>query len=159
MNGSDLSRRVATEGDGPFLRTLFDAVRGETFAGVPAEMREGLLLMQFEAQRSEYRARFPLAEIWIIEMAGEAVGNLVLARRREALRIVDVNVLPSHQNQGLGSAVIQSVIADAEVAGLGVELSVFEHNRARHLYRRLGFEEAGQDGMYIQMERRPPTTD
>lgn len=54
-----------------------------------------------------------------------------------------VSTLPTHQGQGLGTAVIAPVLAEADAAGLP---SYLESTNPRNmtLYRRLGFEQTGE---------------
>jgi ribosomal protein S18 acetylase RimI-like enzyme len=49
-------------------------------------------------------------------------------------------VAPEHRKQGIGSVLLERLIAAAEWMGRGVALDVgLENDPARHLYERLGF--------------------
>jgi GNAT superfamily N-acetyltransferase len=53
--------------------------------------------------------------------------------------LAEIGLMPEHQNQGLGTQIIQDVIALADGLGLPLELQVFAINPAVKLYERLGF--------------------
>ena len=71
--------------------------------GWPAEMRKSFLEMQFKAQQG-YRAMFPEADFQIIERDGQRVGQLIIDRAAEEIRLVDIALLPEQRGAGLGAA-------------------------------------------------------
>lgn len=75
----------------------------------------------------------------IIELGGEAIGLLKVVREMRTWTLVQVQLLPAWQNQGIGARLLAETIADARAAGADVVLSVLKVNKARHLYERLGF--------------------
>ena len=61
--------------------------------------------------------------------------------RPDALHIAELRLLPALQGRGIGTTVVNGVVARAAERSLPVELSVVPANpRARQLYERLGFE-------------------
>jgi GNAT superfamily N-acetyltransferase len=147
-----LAQRLATDGDEPFLRELFDEIRGPEFSALEAERRTAILRMQFDAQRTQYRSRYPDVESRIITADDEPVGNLLIAREEDVVRVLDVNIRPSWQSRGIGTQILSQLI---EQASAPVALHVQVHNPARRLYERLGFYELESDEMYTSMIRRP----
>ena len=59
---------------------------------------------------------------------------------------VSIGVRDSIRGRGLGTALLQALIAEARSRGLRLSLNVRETNPAQHLYERLGFRRiAGQE--------------
>ncbi|MFB0840468.1 MULTISPECIES: GNAT family N-acetyltransferase [unclassified Arthrobacter] len=55
--------------------------------------------------------------------------------------------LPGHRGRGVGTALMEGLIALASARGLrAISLSVEDGNRARVLYERLGFRKVGRNG-------------
>lgn len=75
----------------------------------------------------------------IIESAGTAIGLLKVVRELRTWTLVQVQLLPEWQNQGIGARLLTETVADAKAAGASVVLSVLKVNKARRLYERLGF--------------------
>ena len=70
------------------------------------------------------------------------------------IRIVDISPLPEHRGQGVGTALLERVFAEAGAKGWSVSIHVEHFNPARALYDRLGFRELSRDGVYALMEWR-----
>jgi GNAT superfamily N-acetyltransferase len=81
------------------------------------------------------------------------VGRLVLDRRADGIRIVDLAVVPAEQGRGTGTAVLRSVLAEADAVGAPVTLHVVVASPARRLYERCGFVPVTSDGIHLFMER------
>jgi ribosomal protein S18 acetylase RimI-like enzyme len=69
--------------------------------------------------------------------------------------VVDISLLPECRGRGIGTALLEAVIAEASGAGKFVALSVEKLNPALRLYRRLGFRKVDDQGVYWSMEWRP----
>jgi ribosomal protein S18 acetylase RimI-like enzyme len=89
----------------------------------------------------------------IIQHAGEAAGRLYLARWASEYRIVDIALLPAFRGRGLGTAILNVIIAEATGHGLPVSIHVERFNPALRLYERLGFEFVSEYGVYYLMRR------
>jgi ribosomal protein S18 acetylase RimI-like enzyme len=140
--------------DAAFLFALFCAPREAEFAPLPQAERETLLRLQYQAQSRDYAERFLHAEHFIIEFRGEAAGRLLLNREADELRVVDIAVVPQQRRQGIASAVLKSLISEAEAAGMALRLSVWHQNPALALYRRLGFWVRAESATHLEMEWR-----
>ena len=115
-----------------------------------------LVQMQFEAQRSGYRAQSPKSQDFVIVAGGEPVGRLWLDEGGDAVRVIDIVIAPGQQGRGIGRAVLEQVIGKAESASKAVRLYVDRMNgRAFELYRRLGFTVTSEDEIRFEMVRAP----
>ena len=85
----------------------------------------------------------------------EPAGRLYVARWEDEIRIVDIALLPAFRGRGIGGALLGDLIAEADAAGKPLSIHVEQNNPARSLYERLGFEEAGEFGVYVLMKRAP----
>jgi ribosomal protein S18 acetylase RimI-like enzyme len=116
-------------------------------------MKHAFLASQFALQTRHYAGAYADSEALIVTWNGEPVGRLHLSHTDTDLRIVDVSLLPDHRGGGLGSALLQAVQAAA--GGRTVSLNVDLTNPAQALYRRMGFVEAGTDGLSLRMVWHP----
>jgi ribosomal protein S18 acetylase RimI-like enzyme len=78
-----------------------------------------------------------------------------VARWPDEIRIVDIALLAPFRGQGLGSALLADLIAEADAAGKPLSIHVEMNNPARSWYEGLGFEQAGEFGVYVLMRRAP----
>lgn len=72
---------------------------------------------------------------------------------------LSIAVLPDHRNQGLGTALLNHMIAEAAKRYSGLSLSVSSDNPAKSLYERLGFEIIEQNGTSLTMMKRLDKSD
>jgi len=121
----------------------------------PAEQKQELLTMQFRAQHHHYTTHYPNAEYLLIERDGQSVGRLFLDRRADCLHILDIALLPHVRGSGLGTALLEDLIAEAGSQNKSISLYVDKQNTARRLYQRLDFQPAQEEGFYMLMVRRP----
>ncbi len=136
--------------DTEFLYQLFAATHGAAFAAMPPLAR-----MQFDAQRSHYRNRYPSGDFDVIVAGGNRVGRLCVDRAPGRAHIVDIAILPSWQGRGLGTAVIRRLQRERPV----ISLSVQPGNPARRLYEHLGFKAQPGEGPFVGMEWRSAARD
>jgi len=152
-----ISLREATAEDIPFLNQLYrDTRRQELEAwGWPSEQQEWFLRMQFEARQHSYETAFPDAEDCIICADGGPVGRLLVDRKPAGLNLIDIALLSTHRNRGIGSQLIHGLQKECAKEGWPLCLQVLEGNPAVRLYRRLGFSQIAADEMYLQMAWTP----
>ena len=140
---NELTFRVATEADVSFLLEL----RRQT-------MTEHLQRSGIEPSESErierVLANFDSAEI--ILLSGTPVGLLKVVRGEDSWDLVQIQILPEKQGGGLGSIILEKLLADADEAGASVSLSVLRANPARRLYERLGFRIVGENDKAYDMQ-------
>jgi len=139
-----------------FLRELFVSRRWAEVSAVPGwsdAQRRAFLYSQAELQRQHYERHYPEAQWLVVEQAGQPIGRLCLHQQANDLRIVDIAVLPAWQGRGLGTTLLQAILARVDALGHSCSLSVELGSRARCLYQRLGFQDADESGLYLQMQR------
>jgi RimJ/RimL family protein N-acetyltransferase len=148
------SLRPETDADIPFLTRLFASTREAELAPVPwsAEQKQVFLTSQFQAQRHHYRTYIPDCVFDIIEHRGVPAGRLYLETRRSQLYIVDISLLPDYCGKGLGTAMLEALMAAASANSRGVGIMVEKFNPALRLYRRLGFTDIADHEVYLEME-------
>ena len=147
-----VTRRPATPADEALLQELFLSSHPELMQ-LPPDVLAPLAGMQLRARNEQYAAAYPRARHEILVAGATDVGRLLVDHGPDAVRIVDVAVLPGHRGQGFASAALTDVSARA--GGRPLRLSVWSENQgARRLYERLGFEvlDGDEDG-YLEMQQ------
>ena len=149
--------RPICEEDDEFLRRLYASTREAEVAlfGWSAAQVDVFLKMQFDAQQRHYFDRFCGADFSVIEQGGERVGRIYVERGEEAIRLIDIALLPQYRSRGIGTRLIGDLMAEAVVAGEPVCLMVEWSNPAGRLYEHLGFTQTGDDGVYRSMQWLP----
>jgi ribosomal protein S18 acetylase RimI-like enzyme len=148
--------RPATPDDEAFLFQLFVVNRPElSLLNLEESQKQALIKMQFDAQRQQYDSCYPQAESGIILSDGRAIGRLLVDRRERDIVLIDIAMMPEHQNRGIGTGVIRKLLGDAADAGKAVRLHVLKSNPALRLYERLGFYRVEDQSMYFEMMCEP----
>lgn len=94
--------------------------------------------------------------ISIIGVDGARVGMIQLFDQPDAVEVGEIQIQPSHQNQGIGSRVLQDTIARAHEQRKKVLLSVaLKNERAYRLYQRMGFQKIAHNETHILMTCSP----
>ena len=149
---------VASESDQAFVRTLYRSSRGDLLQmQAEADFIDQLIAMQQRMHDQGYRQSYPQARHLMIERDGAPIGRLIVNPGEQALRVVDITLLPQAQGQGAGSAVLAGLQAHAATQGCTVSLGVNHANlAARRLYARLGFVADGEDPIQQQLRWSAP---
>lgn len=152
-----ISLRPYRPDDQDFLFRLYATTRLHEIAplGWSAAEQEAFLRMQFTAQQRWHELSYSGAEHQIIEQDSAPIGRLLVLRRPDAVRLVDISLLTEFRGKGIGGRLIRELIEECDRDKLPLRLQVLKNNPALRLYERLGFTKTGEDQMYIQMERRP----
>nr|WP_244633562.1 GNAT family N-acetyltransferase [Aeromicrobium sp. CFBP 8757] len=112
--------------------------------------------MQLRAQRAHHAVAHPDARHEILVAEGRDVGRIVVDVSAPETRIVDLVVAREHRRQGIATAALTDVLAEAGERSQPVGLSVWPTNHpALDLYTGLGFEVVVDrgDGTHIEMRR------
>ena len=152
-----LRLRPSEPGDHALLLRVFASTRGPELAALAADPAgaDAFIAQQFQAQDRSWRAAATRPAFDLVLAVDEPIGRLVVDRRDDEIRLVDISLLPDHRGRGIGTRLITDLIAEAEAAGLPLVLHVFFANPARGLYERLGFTVAGDDQVHLRMVRTP----
>ena len=140
-----------------FIRHLFIANRWIEFAALALDenQRLNLLSSQFDLQDLHYRTYFAATDRRIVTVGGQPVGRLYLLRGEPFWTLIDLSLLPDVVGQGIGSRLIDLMLAEAEAARRPVSLHCSVTNPAFEIYKTKGFREVGQEGADWVMEWRP----
>ncbi len=151
----NLTYRLAAPEDFDFLFGLHKAAMRQVVEDTFGAWDETWQLAYF---RKHFDPLVQRSELRIIQLDGLAVGLLHVQERAEELFIASLEILPAHQNQGIGSAVIREVLRTAAAQAKPVALQVLKANiAARSLYQRLGFGITGENEThYILAWEKPP---
>ena len=137
------SPRPQHAGDLPWLRALYASRRAEELATVPwaDAIKRAFLNHQFALQYQHYLSHFPTAVFLAIQHPSVGpVGRLYLQRSAPHHLLIDICLIPSLRQQGVGSALVRQCQAQAAALGHGMSLHVQHQNTgAQRLYQRLGF--------------------
>lgn len=145
--------RLQHDGDDAFAAALYSATRDDLrqMQAEPALIEE-LIAMQRRMQSHGYRQHFPQAAYLVLLYGDIPIGRLVIEQREQALRVVDIAVLPEARGRGAGSAVLRCLQSLAEAQQLQIHLGVNRNNlAARKLYLRLGFQVQAEDQVQEQL--------
>lgn len=155
-----ITLRPITPEDEAFLCRVYASTREEELAVVPWDeaQKAAFLQMQFQAQHAFYAANYTRAQFDVILLDDVPVGRLYVDRREHEIRIVDIALLPDYRRQGIGTLLLQEILAEGAVRGVPVTIHVEMNNPALALYRRLGFRHAADHGLYylLQWQSLPP---
>ncbi len=156
--GSGLSLRPIRPRDRAFLYQVYAGTRAEELAPLPWDEAEkaAFLRMQFDAQHKYYREQFPDARFDVVRYRGRRIGRLYVDRRADEIRIIDIALLAERRGNGIGGMLMRELLDEAAAAGKPVRIHVEKFNRALGLYRRLGFSQIEDQGVYLLMEWSPP---
>ena len=107
--------RPRRDDDADFMRKLFFSYRQPQLLGIGGSTVDDQVLLeqQYQLQCRHYQ-QLPDPRVWgVVEMAGQPVGRLYLQLREHSLHLLDLILLPAFQQQGLGSALLRAVQAQA----------------------------------------------
>lgn len=146
--------RPITAEDDAFLFSVYAAVREEELAPVPwpEEQKVAFLRHQFDLQHQHYTTNYPGATLDVIEVDGEPAGRLYVCPRQHEIRVMDIAFLPAFRGRGLGTVLLRELQDRGRESGRTVTIHVERENPALELYQRLGFEIAGDVGVYWFLE-------
>jgi ribosomal protein S18 acetylase RimI-like enzyme len=155
---SSVTLRPIQEEDMDFLLRLYATTRADEMAMVvdwTDEQKGAFVRMQFQAQHAWYQEHYGDAQFDLVLVDGISAGRLYVHRRSAEIRLVDISLMPELRGQGIGSALLRELMAEAEAAGKPLTIHVEKYNPAMRLYQRLGFSSIADRGPYDLMEWRP----
>ena len=149
--------RAVTEDDADFLYSVYASTRADEMARVDwnIDQQEAFLHMQFNAQSQFYIANYPGAEFQVITLNDQPIGRLYIHGREDEIRIMDIALLPEYRNLGIGSVLLQNILERGKNLNLPVTIHVEQFNPAMRWYKRIGFRQKEDKGVYLLMEWSP----
>lgn len=90
-------------------------------------------------------------------VAGEEIAGCVAfyPTAPGVLKLEHFYLQPHWQGRGLGTAVLDVLLAEADAVAAAVQLTVLRESDAKRLYDRRGFVVTGRDDLDVYMERAP----
>jgi ribosomal protein S18 acetylase RimI-like enzyme len=150
--------RPAQAADADFFAALYRSTRSDLLA-LLADRRyiDGMIASAWQAQLAGYRERYPDAVHQVLELDGVAAGRLVTALAPDALRVVDIAVIPWARGRGVAGETLRRLQRQAAQEGRELTLAVRADNGgARRLYAAHGFVADGEEGAVLQLRWRAP---
>src|SRR5436305_14845054 len=128
-----ISYRPKSADDLPFIERLYRTTREDELAitGWPEELKRQFIAQQQFAQSRHVEQAYPACEWLLIEQGGRAIGRLYVEDRADEIWLVDIALLPESRGGGIGTALLEDLIAQAREAGKAIALTVFKTNPAR----------------------------
>ncbi len=155
ISPSLISLRPAEADDEAFLFQLYRDTRAEEMAawGWNDAQQQAFLSMQFRARNLSYSA-YPNTQHSIILNADQPIGRMLISRKDDEIRLVDIALLAEARGQGIGAKLIAGLFEFAAEENKPMRLHVEKFNPAFRLYQRLGFQIIEDTGAQFLMEWR-----
>lgn len=142
----NVNRRPAAEADVEFARGLHAACYREVviaqFGGWDPVLQAGFFQQKWGEGGFE-----------IIAIGGAQIGVVAAQWRPDHLFVTEIQIDPAHQGRGVGTRIMDELIAEATSRRLPVRLQVLRQSRARRWYERLGFAQTGESSTHWTLER------
>jgi ribosomal protein S18 acetylase RimI-like enzyme len=102
----------------------------------------------------QVRGEIPNSITYVIRAHDVRVGRLRVVRTSNYIEIAGLQIDPTWQSRGIGTAVISEILDEGRRTNLPVELDVSKDNpNAERLYTRLGFLRIGENDKDHRMRR------
>ena len=154
---ADIQLRPMVTQDESVFRGLYAEVRAPELSATnwSAAEKQSFCDSQYALQDKHYCQHYADFEKWTICRHGAVIGRLYLATFDGALTLMDITIAAALRGGGIGTHILQDVVAQADTQQREMRLHVEPNNSARHLYARLGFVAIGEPGIYQEMRRAP----
>lgn len=153
-----ITLRPATPDDEPLLYHLYTTTRELEMSLVDWDdaQKAAFLRHQFRAQLDHYQKYYPDATHDIVNLGEAQIGRVYIHRGEDEIILMDITILPDYRNKGVGSFLMEQLLAEAHRSQRSVTLHVWEMNAgAYRFYQRFGFTEIGREGPHIKLEWHP----
>lgn len=107
-----------------------------------------------EFERAKFDEFYDEQHTQIVQVDGEDVGWLTVLRESNRIEVDAIYIAPERQGGGLGTHLMERLIAEAEETHKMLTLSTAKVNPARRLYERLDFEVVNESQFKVYMERK-----
>lgn len=148
-----LSVKKVSAADQEFLYEVYvDSRREEvTLFEWDKLQQDTFLSMQFRAQQAHYEKQYPGAVHEIIYWDEKPIGRIITEIRKSEVLLVDISLVTSWQNKGIGTHLISNLQQQAKQIRKPILLHVYQSNPAERLYKKLGFQVLEEKPPYIAM--------
>ncbi len=106
-------------------------------------------------QRQYFEQHFDPAVTRIVRLRDKDIGVVLAVERETELFLSNIEVRPEYQRQGVGTWIVQTILAEGKRLNKPVALQVLKINPARNLYGRLGFSIIGETETHFLMRVTP----
>ncbi|MFN2121091.1 MAG: GNAT family N-acetyltransferase [Anaerolineales bacterium] len=107
-------------------------------------------------QEAAFRKNHDPAGIQIVTYDGADIGMLYTEEREAEVFVAHIEISPEYQGRGIGSSILEQIVAGAAQRRKPVSLRVLKVNPARRLYERLGFGVFEETPTHYSMRTRLP---
>lgn len=108
---------------------------------MPAHLEKAGIYLSLQEHKD--RVNEDYTSSYLILKGAELVGMLKYQALTGRFNIMQLQIFPAFQSQGIGYQVLNQLIQNRQ--GRPIELTVLKDNPAKHLYQRLGFIVIGED--------------
>ena len=106
-----------------------------------------------ETQLNLFKEKFSPDKLQIIRVDNQDIGLFQIEETKTDFFIHNIQVLPNHQNKGIGSFLIKSLIKRSIYLNKNVKIQVLKVNlKAFRLYERLGFKKYKETETHFQLK-------
>ena len=152
-----LALRPIQPGDEEALHAIFAATREaeRQQLGWSGPEWDAFTRQQFAAQHAQYMRGYANPTFSLVLHGDDVAGRLYVNRSNDEIRVIDIALLEEFRCRGIGGRLLRALIAEAEASGRFLSLHVEKNNPILGFYRRLGFQDAADRGVYLYMTRLP----
>src|SRR5215467_9126692 len=123
---TDFDLRPVLREDEPFLYELYCSTRADEITGFGWDQaqQDAFLQLQFRGQQRHYQVQQLDVDSKIILKAAQPIGQIIVMRSAQEIRLADIALLPEYRGAGIGSGLIGDLCAEARESGKPVTLHV-----------------------------------
>jgi GNAT superfamily N-acetyltransferase len=128
----------------------------ELYLSTMRSYAEQLMPWDEARQRDSFAAQWIRDEVRIIAVDGLDVGWLQVSESPAEIRLQQFFIAPARQGAGIGTKVLNDLLAAWKSTRKPIVLTVLRNNPARRLYERAGFSVVGDVGVKYEMRLGKP---
>ena len=149
--------RPVEEKDTAFIEAVYRTTREVelNFTNWSEHQKNAFISMQSAAQLAEYKIKFPGARFQVIIYNKKDAGRFYTWENEIEIRLLDITLLYQFRGKGIGTDLLQQLIARSNKTQKMLSLHVEASNPILKLYQRLGFIYIKNNGRHYYMERQP----
>ncbi|MGH2553134.1 MAG: GNAT family N-acetyltransferase [Chitinophagaceae bacterium] len=147
--------RPVEEKDQAFMEKVYRSTREKELeiTGWTELQKQAFVFMQYSAQLSEYKEKFPGAAFQLIVYKKKPAGRFYTWQGDNEIRLIDITLLPQFRGRGIGTFLLQDLINQSNRILKKISLHVEPSNPALKLYQQMGFIHIKNNGRHYYMER------